>query len=158
MESLVMMALGDYRFGLSTAAYQSLDRDTAWRWPAIERIGAHPRLQFVGKGEDTLRLAGVVYPHFAGGLGQVDAMREEADKGEALRLVCGRGRVWGWWAITGLREGQRVFWSNGAPRAQEFDLNLTFYGERPPKEEITAYLERTADIRAEREEILARGG
>lgn len=130
MDSLVMMALGDYRFGISTAAYQSLERDTAWRWPTIDPVGARPRPQFVGKGEDTLRLAGIVYPHFSGaGLGQIDAMRVEADKGEPLLMVCGRGKVWGRWSITSLREGQRTFWSNGAPRAQDFELGLLFYDD-----------------------------
>lgn len=125
--SLVMIALGDFRFGLQTAAYQSLERETSWRWPDVEPIGGAPRPQFVGKGSDTIRLAGVIYPHFAGGLEQVDAMRAEADKGEPLRMVCGRGKIWGRWVIEGIREGQRRFWSNGAPRAQEFEVALKFY-------------------------------
>ncbi len=130
--SLTMMALGDYRFALSTAAYQTLERETAWRWPTVDRIGQNPAPQFVGKGEDTVRLAGVIYPHFAGGLEQVDAMRAEADKGLPLRMVCGRGKPWGYWAITNIREGQRVFWSNGAPRAQDFEISLLFYAFELP--------------------------
>lgn len=131
--SQIMMALGDYRFALNTAAYQTLERETAWRWPTVDSIGQHPAPQFVGKGSDTIRLAGTIYPHFAGGLEQVDAIRAEADKGEPLRMVCGRGKPWGYWAITGLRETQRVFWSNGAPRAQEFELSLLFYALELPR-------------------------
>lgn len=128
MDSLVMMRLGAFKFALSTAAYQSLERETAWRWPTADAAGHWPRPQFIGPGNDTIRLGGVVYPHFSGaGLGQIDAMRAEADKGQPLNLVCGRGKVWGRWCITSLREGQRVFWSNGAPRAQEFELTLIFY-------------------------------
>lgn len=128
MDSLVMMRLGKFKFGLSTAAYQSLERDTAWSWPTVDTMGHWPRPQFIGKGEDTIRLSGVIYPHFAGaGLEQIDAIRAEGDKGEPLTMVCGQGRAWGRWSITNLREGQRVFWSNGAPRSQEFELSLTFY-------------------------------
>lgn len=128
MDSLVMMRLGAFKFALATAAYQALERDTAWRWPTIASAGNPPRPQFLGKGEDTIRLSGIVYPHFAGaGLGQIDAMRAEADKGEPLAMVCGQGKVWGRWVITGIRETQSVFWSNGAPRSQEFELSLTFY-------------------------------
>ena len=46
----VMMALGTYRFSLASAAYDSLSRSAAWRWPAQERIGAHPVRQYVGPG------------------------------------------------------------------------------------------------------------
>lgn len=127
--SFVMMALGDFRFGLDTAAYQELSRSNSWRWPSVERIGARPALQFVGPGEDTITLNGQIYPHFRGGLGQLAAMRKEADKGEPLMLVDGRGIVWGKFVITDLRETQGTFFSNGAPRCQEFDLTLQAYGE-----------------------------
>lgn len=152
MDSLVMMKLGDFKFAMSTAAHQSLERENSWRWPTVDAIGVKPRPQYVGPGADTIRLAGVVYPHFAGaGLGQIDAMRAEADKGRALRLVCGQGNIWGWWSITGLREGQRVFWSNGAPRAQEFELSLLFYGDRDSDDIERARRERFADLVREHE-------
>ena len=46
-ETEVMLALGDYRFSLATAAYQSLRKTAAWRWPGQERISREPALQFV---------------------------------------------------------------------------------------------------------------
>lgn len=127
--SLVMMALGDYRFSLNTAAYQDLRRRNSWRWPTVDRIGARPASQFVGPGEDCVTMSGVIYPHFKGGLGQLAAMRTEADKGEPLMLVDGTGQVWGKYVITDLEEGQAVFFSNGAPRSQTFDITLQAYGE-----------------------------
>lgn len=75
VESLNMMALGPYRFSLSTAAFQELEHTSAWRWPSIERIGQRPALQYVGPGEDTIRMRGTIYPHFRGGLGQLSEMR-----------------------------------------------------------------------------------
>jgi hypothetical protein len=123
------MALGDYRFGLSTAAYQELNRTNSWRWPTVDRIGARPASQFVGPGEDGIQMSGVIYPHFKGGLGQLDAMRAEADKGEPLILVDGTGKNWGKYVITDIREGQKVFFSNSMPRSQEFDITLQAYGE-----------------------------
>lgn len=126
--SMVMMALGEFRFSLSTAAYQDLSRTNSWRWPSVDRIGARPAVQFVGPGEDSVSMSGVIYPHFRGGLGQIEAMRREADKGEPLMLVDGRGQVWGKYVITDIREGQTEHWSNGAPRKQDFDLTLQAYG------------------------------
>lgn len=127
MDSQTLIALGEFRFAMSTAAYQALERESSWRWEANEVAGARPWQQFLGPGDDTIRLSGVVYPHFAGaGLGQIDAMRAEADKGVPLRMVDGTGRVWGRWVILSVRERQTVFWSNGAPRCQEFEVSLRF--------------------------------
>jgi phage protein U len=65
----VMMALGGYRFSLATAAYDSLERTAAWRWPAQDVLGTHPVRQYVGPGEQTIRLSGTIYPHYKGLLG-----------------------------------------------------------------------------------------
>lgn len=127
-DSSVMMALGDYRFCLDAAAYQSLERSTLYRWEAVDRIGVAPGQQFIGPGEDRIDLSGVIYPAFRGGLGQLDEMRAEAGKGEPLMMVDGMGRVWGDFCITEVRETQTVFFSNGTPRKIEFSLTVVAYG------------------------------
>jgi phage protein U len=126
--SFVMMGLGDFRFGLPTAAYQDLSRTSSWRWPTVERIGARPASQFVGPGEDCVTMNGVIYPAFRGGIGQLAAMRAEADKGAPLNLVDGTGQHWGQYVITEVREGQSNFFSNGMFRSQAFDITLQAYG------------------------------
>lgn len=124
----VMLALGDFRFSIDTAAVGSIERATAWRWPAEERTGAAPVRQYTGPGEETLTLRGVIYPDHRGGLGQVDRMREMAGTGAALRLVDGwSGRDRGLWVITRIRETVRRFWPNGRPRRQEFLIELAAY-------------------------------
>jgi len=130
-DSRVMMALGEYRFSLPTAAYQDLERTNEWRWASVDRIGARPALQFVGEGTETINMRGVIYPHFVAqnaGLEQLSRMRAEAAKGEALLMVDGAGRVWGEFVITTIREGQRHFWSDGRPRSIDFDISLVAYG------------------------------
>lgn len=126
-----MLALGDFRFGIATAAFQELQRSHSWRWPSIERIGAKPALQFVGPGDETIRMNGTIYPSFRGGLGQIDGMRVEANKGEPLRLVDGAGLDWGFYCITEINETRKVFFSDGTPRAQDFDLCLSAFGGDP---------------------------
>jgi phage protein U len=129
-DSFVMMAVGPYRFSLETAAYQELERSSSWRWASVDRIGARSAQQYVGPGDDTITLHGCIYPHFRGGLGQVALMREAADMGVAHHVVDGTGRVWGNYVITDVREGQRVFFSNGAPRQQDFDITLKMDGDQ----------------------------
>jgi phage protein U len=125
----IMMALGPYRFAVDSSAYQQLVRSSQYRWPSQERIGRRPARQFVGHGEDTVTLSGVVHPHYAGGLGQVDRMREMAGRGLPLRLADGRGKIWGLWCIEGIDETRSVFFANGDPRKIEFSLTLVHYGE-----------------------------
>lgn len=127
--SRVMMALGDYRFGIATAAYQALTRTDEWRWAVSDRLTRAPALQYVGPGASTIELSGVILPHFRGGLGQVADMRTEAGKGKPLLLVDGLGWVWGDWVITRLQEAQANHMSMGVARRVEFTLSLQAYGD-----------------------------
>jgi uncharacterized protein len=127
--SVVMMALGPYRFSLDTAAYESLERTAAWRWESNDRIGRAPALQYAGKASQTIRLSGAVFPAWRGGIGQLDEMRALGDKGEPLMLTDGLGFVWGRWVITEVTESQSAFLAMGAPRKQAWTLALTYYGE-----------------------------
>ena len=49
-----MAKLGEYMFSLETAAFQQLQRDTAYRWATLNRIGRAPARQFTGLGEDAI--------------------------------------------------------------------------------------------------------
>lgn len=124
-----MLALGPYRFAVDRAAYQSLSRSAEYRWPSQERIGRAPARQFVGRGSETVSLSGVIHPHYAGGLGQLDRMRELAGQGLPLQLTDGRGKVWGLWCIERIEETRTVFFANGDPQKIEFSLQLAAYGE-----------------------------
>ncbi|WP_237182960.1 phage tail protein [Roseomonas marmotae] len=120
----VMMQLGPFQFGISTAAYQELTRSTEWRWASQDRYLSTPVNQYTGKGADTMTLPGVIYPEYRGGFGQVDAMRDAAEKHEPLTLIAGDGSALGQWIITRVEEKQSTFASEGKPRRIEFTLNL----------------------------------
>lgn len=126
--SETMMALGTYRFSIDSAAYQELKHSQAYRWQAQERLQRRPAMQFLGAGEESIELTGVIYPHFKGGLEQLDTMRTDANKGQPLLLVDGLGFVWGQWVITQIDEGQSFFQGNGQPLKQSFQLKLVNYG------------------------------
>tara|TARA_R110002073_G_scaffold58035_1_gene147482 strand:+ start:128 stop:520 length:393 start_codon:yes stop_codon:yes gene_type:complete len=126
--SETMMALGRYRFSIDSAAYQELKHSQAYRWQAQERLQRRPAMQFLGAGEESIEFSGVIYPHFKGGLEQLETMRAEASKGQPLLLVDGLGFVWGQWVITQINEGQSFFQGNGQPLKQSFQLKLVNYG------------------------------
>lgn len=146
---MIMMKLGSYRFSIATAAYQQLQRSTAYRWRGQDRLQRLPAQQYVGPGTETLSLSGLIYPEYQvsrqlaagsgnnrGGSGnsqhplkQLDAMRDEANLGQALMLVDGTGRPWGRWVINQIEETRTVFFEDGTPRHIEFRMQLTRYGE-----------------------------
>lgn len=119
-----MLVLGSYVFGLNTAAFQELNRDTKWRWGKQEVFGDVPALQFVGYGEETITLPGVIFPEYWGGTGQLDTLRSLADQGQPLPLIDGRGYVLGDFVITGVQERQSTFAGMGVPLRQEFTITL----------------------------------
>lgn len=126
--TLIMMALGAFRFGVNTASYQSSRQVAAFRWAKLDRIGRAPAMQFLGPDAPQMTLEGVIYPHFRGGLRQVEAMRAVAGLGEPMMLVDGLGWVWQRWAITAVEERKDTFMADGAPRRIAFSLSLQAYG------------------------------
>ena len=124
MANDTMLAVGDYRFGLETAAYENIKRTWAWRWAQQNLLATEPFQQYVGPGHAELVINGYVTPHFKGGLHQVDAMRAEADKGEALSIVDSLGHIWGDFVITGITETRRDIGPIGLPLRIEFQVTL----------------------------------
>lgn len=120
----IMMALGVFQFSIQTAVYQELNRHTEYKWPSQHRFGKRPSSQFVGKGEDTITLPGVIYPEYRGGFQQIERMRSIAGRGQPLMLVDGLGKIMGRWVIESIYEKQSLFAAFGAPRKMEFTVAL----------------------------------
>lgn len=119
----MMMALGQFVFSLHTLAYQDLQRQTNWRHASNSRVGARAAHQYVGAGDDTLTLQGLIVPEFGQRL-SLDELHAMADTGAAWPLVDGLGRVYGQWIITDKSESGTLFTQYGQPRRIEFSLSL----------------------------------
>lgn len=127
-----MAQLGDYQFALETSAFETLQRKTEYRWQSIARLGRRPAMQFMGAGEDTIELAGTIYPHFRGGLTQMAMMRAAAGDGKPLPLTYAfenAGQYAGRWCITSVTDNRSVFFRDGAARKIDFSISLSAYGE-----------------------------
>ena len=120
----MMLALGMFVFSLSTLAYQELQRQTEWRHPSSSRIGAAPARQFIGRGDDSITLPGILFPELAGTTLSLDALRLMANTGKAWPMVEGSGRIYGLWVIESLSETRTLFFRDGTPRRIEFSLSL----------------------------------
>lgn len=120
----MMLSLGMFGFSLDTLAYQEFSRRTDWKHGRTSRVGARDATQFVGPGTDAVALRGYLLPEFAGDPESLDDLRTMASGGEAFPLVDGTGRVYGDFIITGIDEGQTIFFNDGRPRRIEFTIDL----------------------------------
>ncbi len=125
---LIMMALGDFRFGVSNDSLQELSKTSRYRWGKVNRTGRKPGLQFLGSDSETITLRGTIFPHYKGGLRQVDLMRKLAGFGVPLPMVDGTGFNWDLWAITSIDDAKTDFLPDGAPRQIKFTISMETYG------------------------------
>ena len=118
-----------FQFCVDTAVYQSLELERRWRWAGQERIAAPVAYQYLGEGEHTMSLPGVIYPHYRGGLGQTDKLAAAAESGATYTLTTGRGAVLGLWFIESLTETHTEFERDGTAKKIEFTLTLKRFGD-----------------------------
>jgi len=132
-----MLAVGPFVFKITTAAYQSFDRTDSWRWATVERLGNANAEQYIGPGSRTITLSGAILTMYDAGRGagnfvvgtqHIERLRQVADMGQPHLVVGGRGEMLGKWVITSVNEGASVFLVNGAPKRQDFDIELRAYG------------------------------
>jgi phage protein U len=120
----MMMSLGMFIFSLETLAYQELQRQTEWRHGSTSRIGTNPARQFLGRGEDSISMPGILLPALAGTTLSLDTLRAMADTGKAWPLIEGTGRILGIWVIENISETKTLFFQDGAARRIEFTIAL----------------------------------
>lgn len=120
----MMMALGMFVFGMHTLAYQEFQRQTDWRHGSTSRIGTNPARQYLGRGDDTITLPGVLVSGLTGTQVSLDVLRQMADTGKAWTLIEGTGRIYGIWVIESMQETRTYFFKDGAARRIEFTLTL----------------------------------
>ena len=134
----VMMTLGGtgkegFQFSVNTAAYQTFRRSSQYRWQEQNRLSVQPVQQFIGPGSESIALDGVIYPHYMGGLGQIQTIRDLANKGEGLTLIAIQyleGENIGLWCIKSITENRTEFSSGGIPLRIKFSISLVAYGEK----------------------------
>jgi len=128
----ILMRLGEFRFSVDTAAYQSLTRNLEISWPTQPRLWSAPAVQFTGIGDETVSLEGVVVPGFRGGLQQLNDLRALAmspmnGTADPMPLVTGYGEYLGDFVILKVEEKQETITMKGAPAVQRFKLDLKRY-------------------------------
>ncbi|MEJ6008665.1 phage tail protein [Novosphingobium aquae] len=119
-----VLTIGMFVFGLPRMVYDDLARRAAWRWGESERFGARAAAQYLGPGEETISISGVLVPEIAGAFSDIESLREMATSGEVWPVVLGNGQVLGDFRITAIDDRWRNIVEGGLPRAVDFSVEL----------------------------------
>ncbi|MCW2362437.1 phage protein U [Sphingobium sp. B1D7B] len=120
----MMMSLDTFLFEIGTLPYEQLAQTWNWRHAKSERFGARAASQFLGPGDETMRLTGRLFPGVAGDYSSLERIREMADTGESYTLLSGRQEVLGQFTIRSLEQSSDTFLVDGFPRRANFTLEL----------------------------------
>lgn len=120
----MMMIYGMFVFMLNTTPYQSMSRNMDWRHVKNDRIGKSAKWQYIGPGEDSITLNGMLYPEVTGGDISLEVLRTMAFSAKPWPLIEGTGMIYGMFVIDSLTESRTEFFADGKARRIEFTLSL----------------------------------
>ena len=120
----MMMSLDTFIFEIGTLPYQQLEETWGWRYGKSDRFGARAAAQYLGPGDQTMRMTGRLYPGFAGSYSSFEKIRELADAGKSYSMLNGRQEVLGQFFIRSLGLSSDTFLVDGFARKADFTLEL----------------------------------
>ena len=121
----MMLSLGDFQFGVDTAAYAELSLKAEYPWAKVDRLQNTPQHQAMGLEVRSISLRGTVYPSYReAGLSQIETLREAAAEMKPQPLMAGNGRYLGSWVVKSISQTDTVFFEDGAAQKQEFTMEM----------------------------------
>ena len=120
----MMMIYGMFVFQLSTLPHQQIQQSRNWRHVKNERINRSASWQYIGAGDDTITLSGLLYPEITGGEVSLTALTSQAYVGRPWPLIDGVGQIYGMYVITGLNTTRSELDRYG--RARKIVFTVTF--------------------------------
>ena len=127
---MTLAKLGDFLFEADGVSFNNFDRGSEYSWQSQKRLGLAPSRQFMGKGEETITISGIIYPHKAGAPADITKLRKMAEKGEPYVLSYThekQGQYMGKWTIDRIEEKRSSFIKEGAAKKIVFTLELSRY-------------------------------
>ncbi|EFC5375560.1 phage tail protein [Escherichia coli] len=120
----MMMIYGMFVFQLSTLPHQQIQQSRNWRHVKNERINRSASWQYIGAGDDTITLSGLLYPEITGGEVSLTALTTQAYAGRPWLLIDGVGQIYGMYVITSLQTTRSELDRYG--RARKIEFTVTF--------------------------------
>ncbi|RQT09835.1 phage tail protein [Burkholderia contaminans] len=120
----MLVSYGQFVFSTEIAPFHQFQRQRTWKHASNSRVGARDSTQYVGQGEDTIRIEGMIATGEIGTPLSLDILESMADVGDAHVLVDGTGRIYGAFTLEELNETHSYFNVLGVALKIEFELTL----------------------------------
>ena len=127
----VQLFIGPFPCWVEQAPLEKFSRARNWRWEAQARLTRPNAMQFVGAGDDTITLNGVIHPHedkCGGKATSMEDLSQIANGGEPQLILTGWGKVLGKYVITDVQEDYENMLDDLRPRKVGFSITLKRYG------------------------------
>lgn len=122
----MLMALGQFLFTVDVLSFKELQRDRQWKYGSNQVAKGRDSQQFMGSGEDTVSLSGIIYQEHGFGQRQsLDDLAAMADRGHGNMLVDGSGYIYGVYKIDSINETKGFLVDIGVARKIDFSIKLT---------------------------------
>lgn len=120
------MCLGQFPFTTDTLTFTEIQRQRSWKYADNAVAKGRKKRQFIGSGEETISLPGLIYQeHGFGNRFAIDDLAAMADTGQGFVLVDGSGYLYGVFTIDSIDETKQILLFNGVPRKIDFTIKLT---------------------------------
>ena len=120
------MCLGQFPFTTDTLTFTQIQRQRTWQYAENSVAKGRKKRQFIGSGEDTVSLPGLIYQeHGFGNRFAIDDLAAMADTGQGFVLVDGSGYLYGVYNIDSIDETKSILMDNGVPRKVDYTLKLS---------------------------------
>jgi len=122
----MLMSLGQFVFMTTSLAFKEIQRQRSWNYANNAVAFGRAKKQFMGAGEDSVTLPGLIYEEYGfGSRFALDELASMADTGQGYVLMDGSGYLYGVFVIDSIDETKSILMDNGVPRKIDYTLKLS---------------------------------
>ena len=122
----MLMSLGQFVFMTTSLAFKEIQRQRSWNYANNAVAFGRAKKQFMGAGEDSITLPGLIYEEYGfGSRFALDDLASMADTGQGFVLMDGSGYLYGVYVIDSIDETKSFLVDNGVPRKVDYTLKLS---------------------------------
>ena len=133
MAGPIIASLGGFGFEAHGFSLDTISRSVKTKWARLKTPGGYDQLQFLGGDGETVKIAGVLFPHVYGGMDSLAGISAAAKAGRPLHFMqhVNKMRIGvpvGLFAIEGVTDKQDFIGPDGIPMKDTYSIELSLYG------------------------------
>lgn len=121
----MQLCIGQFVFTPDDLSFTDLQRQRAWNYAENSVASGRAPKQYIGPGEDSVTLNGIVYQeHGIGTRQSIENLADMASTGQGYVVMDGSGYLYGVYVIESISENKSILVFEGVPRKIEFNVTL----------------------------------